>query len=111
MEPAHHRLDPTEVWQESPLDHPEIEPPSALWMAVLTQLVKDGRAAWIRKRAFAGEVEEMQAALADLVGCGPMTRWCCAHTDFDPEWISQEFRAWCSRTPRDAKLAPGLPKR
>lgn len=103
-------LDVTELWQSEALAHPEIEPLTALWMAVLTQLVKDGRSAWLKTRAFGAEAGELQSAMHDLLTCGEMTRHVCAMTGYDPVWLSEQFRRWCSVTPRDKRLAPKLTK-
>jgi hypothetical protein len=66
-----------------------------MWGAVLDTLVRDGQSYWQGRRWRGADDLELEQAFDDLCRVGPMTRYCCALLDLDPDWISEGFISWC----------------
>lgn len=68
-----------------------------LWAEALKLLLLDARNHWRCQpgQGLHRDSYHLEAALDDLVRCGPMLRNCCDYLNLDADWISEEFIRRC----------------
>lgn len=84
---------PKSLGLEDADEAPRPEPYQRLWLMVLIQLLDDAARRRAGGKPRGGSRRDGEAALAQVVECGPELRFVCLMAGLNPVWVSEKFIA------------------